>query len=323
MHNIEASLTGPDIIKDTIMSDENSNDSGESQESIDQELSQDPTPEITPDMSKEEIKELWEEFELKVNGKTIKERVNLNDKESLKKHLQLSKASGEAFQQKAQYEKQLKEYEQNVEALFKKLSENPEEILNNPDLGLSREQRKKLAEKILNDELEIQSKSPEQIKLEEAQAELTKLQEEKKQMQEAKQAAEFEKLKAEAASQIEAEIMEAIDTGDLPKSNYITKKMADLAHIAFSHGIDVNMKDLIPLVKKQYVDDMRDMLGKMPDDMVEELISRERVKKMRNSYLSSIKKQQVQQVKVQDSGSKPTEKKAPEKLKFKDMFPDF
>lgn len=300
------------------MSDENSTDSGEStesQESIDQELAQDPS---TP----EEVKELWEEFTLKVNGKEVKERINMNDKEAIKKHLQLSRASGEAFQKSSQYEKQLKEYEQNVEQLFKKLAENPEEILNNPDLGLSREQRKKLAEKILNDELDLQAKSPEQIKLEEAQAELTKLQEEKKQMQEARQAAEFEKLKQEAAVQIEAEIMEAIDTGDLPKSNYITKKMADLAHIAFSHGIDINMKDLIPLVKKQYVDDMRDMLGKMPDDLVEELISRDRVKKMRNSYLNSIKKQQVQQVKIEDSGSKPQEKAPEKKMKFSEFFKD-
>jgi hypothetical protein len=304
------------------MSDEISNDSGESQESIDQELGADPTPEITPDMSKEEVKELWKEYTLRVNGKDIVERINLNDDAAVKKHLQLSKASNEAFQSKSQYEKQLKEYEQNVEALFKKLAENPEEILNNPDLGLSREQRKKLAEKILNDELDLQAKSPEQIKLEEAQAELTKLQEEKKQMLEAKQAAEFEKLKQEAAVQIEAEIMEAIDTGDLPKSNYITKKMADLAHIAFSHGIDINMKDLIPLVKKQYVDDMRDMLGKMPDEMVEELISRDRVKKMRNSYLNSIKKQQVQQVKIEDSGSKPAEKAPEKKMKFSEFFKD-
>lgn len=303
------------------MSNENSNDSIESDESIDQELAQDPTLETTPEET-EALKELWEEFEIKVNGKTVKERVNLNDREAMKKHIQLSRASNEAFQSKATYEKQLKEYETNIEALFKKLAENPEEILNNPDLGLSREQRKKLAEKILNDELDLQAKSPEQVKLEAAEAQLEQLLKEKTVAEKAKQDAEFDRLKNEAAIQIEQEIMEAIDSGDLPKSNYITKKMADLAHIAFSHGIDINMKDLIPLVKRQYVEDMRDMLGKMPDEIVEELISRDRVKKIRNTYLSSIKKQQVQQVKVQDSGSKPTEKAAPQRMKFKDMFPD-
>lgn len=301
------------------MSDEINDSGSESNESIDQELAQDPSPESA---ELEAAKELWEEFDIKVNGKMVKERVNMADKEAIKKHIQLSRASNEAFQSKASYEKQLKEYEQNVEALFKKLSENPEEILNNPDLGLSREQRKKLAEKILNDELDLQAKSPEQLKLEAAEAQLEELLKEKKEAQSAKEAAEFDRLKAEAASQIEQEIMEAIETGDLPKSNYITKKMADLAGIAFSHGIDINMKDLIPLVKKQYVEDMRDMLNKMPDDLVEELISRDRIKKIRGSYLSSIKKQQVQQVKVQDSGSKPVEKAAPKKISFKDMFPD-
>lgn len=299
------------------MSDENSNDSAiESDESISQELAQDPTPEAI------EAAEEFKDFLLKVNGKEVTERINMKDMGRIQKALQMEKAAGEAFQSKATYEKQLKEYETNIEALFKKLAENPEEILNNPDLGLSREQRKKLAEKILNDELDLQAKSPEQLKLEAAEAQLEELLKEKKEAEKAKQDTEFDRLKNEAAIQIEQEIMEAIDSGDLPKSNYITKKMADLAHIAFSHGIDINMKDLIPLVKKQYVEDMRDMLGKMPDEIVEELISRDRVKKIRNTYLSSIKKQQVQQVKVQDSGTKPIEKAAPQKMKFKDMFPD-
>lgn len=304
------------------MSEENTG--SDSSEVIDQELSQESEQELAPESKEQQeaLKELWETFELKVNGKTIQEKINLNDKESLKKHLQLSKASQEAFQSKSQYEKQLKEYEQNVEALFKKLSENPEEILMNPELNLSREQRKRLAEKILNEELEIQSKSPEQIELEEAKKELARLNKERQDMDKARQDAEFERLKAEASFQIEQEITEAIEAGNLPKSQYITKKMADLAYIAFSNGIDLDMKELIPLVKKQYMEDMRDMMGKMSDDDVENLISRDRVKKIRNSYLTQLKKQQIQQVNVKDSGKKPTEKAPEKKMKFSEFFKD-
>ena len=114
--------------------------------------------------------------------------------------------------------------------------------------------------------------------------------------------------------------MEAIEIGELPKSNYITQKMADLAYIAFTNGIDIDMKELIPIVKKQYIDDMRDMLSKLPDDLVEDLISRDRVKKIRTNYLSSMKKQQLNAVKVADTGSKKVESKPVERQKASDFF---
>lgn len=302
------------------MSEENVSSEASELESAD--LSQDASAEsVSPEQK--ELQDLVEEFELKVNGKTVKEQVNLKDKARIQKALQMEKAAQEAFQTRAMLEKQMAEAEASVEQFFKVLQSDPSKILKNNQLGLSRDQLRALAEDILNEELERSAKSPEQIALEEARAELQRLQQEKQLAESAKQQAEFERLQNEAAVQIEREIIEAIDVGELPKSNYITKKMADLAYIAFTNGIDIDMKELIPLVKKQYLEDIRDMLGKLPDEIVEELISRDRVKKIRNSYLSSLKKQNVQQVKVADSGSKSEGKSAPQKLTFKQMFPDF
>lgn len=303
------------------MSDENSSESIESEiaaESADAPAeSKSPA---APAAAEQALQEMLEEFELKVNGKTVKEKVNLNDKARIQKALQMEKAAQEAFQGKAATEKQLREYEKTVDDFFQKLQKDPMSILSNPDLNISREDRRKLAEMILNDELEIESKSPEQLELEKARAELEKLQNEKKASESAKQKAEFERLQQDAAIQIEKEIMEAIDVGELPKSNYITQKMADLAYIAFTNGIDIDMKELIPLVKKQYIDDMRDMLSKLPDDLVEDLISRDRVKKIRTNYLSSMKKQQLNSVKVADTGAKKSEAKPVERQKASDFF---
>jgi len=297
------------------MSEENENiESAISDESAD--ISS--TPATEP--AAQALAEMLQEFELKVNGKTVKESVNLNDKARIQKALQMEKAANEAFQGKAASEKQLKEYEKTVDQFFQKLQSDPMSILSNPDLNISREQRRQLAEAILNNELDIEAKSPEQLELEAARAELMKLQTEKKANETAKQKMEFERLQADAAVQIEKEIMEAIEIGELPKSNYITQKMADLAYIAFTNGIDIDMKELIPIVKKQYIDDMRDMLSKLPDDLVEDLISRDRVKKIRTNYLSSMKKQQLNAVKVADTGSKKVESKPVERQKASDFF---
>jgi hypothetical protein len=300
------------------MSEENGSiDSEIADESVDESQL---TPVEIPAVAEQALAEMLQEFELKVNGKTVKESINLNDKARIQKALQMEKAAQEAFQGKASSDKQLKEYEATVDQFFKKLQENPMEILSNPDLNISREQRRQLAEMILNDELDLEAKSPEQIELESAKKELLKLQEEKKSSEKAKQDAEFSRLQNEAAIQIEKEIMEAIDVGELPKSNYITQKMADLAYIAFTNGIDIDMKELVPMVKKQYIDDMRDMLAKLPDDLVEDLISRDRVKKIRTNYLSTMKKQQLNSVKVADVGSKKVEEKPVAKQKTSDFF---
>lgn len=302
------------------MSEESLSSESSELESVDS--AQDAAP-VANSSEQQALQDLVEEFELKVNGKTVKEQVNLKDKARIQKALQMEKAAQEAFQSKAQLERKIADAEASVEQFFKVLQSDPSKILKNSQLGLSRDQLRAFAEDILNEELERSAKSPEQIALEEARAELQRLQHEKQMAETAKQQAEFERLQNEAAVQIEKEIIEAIDVGELPKSNYITKKMADLAYIAFTNGIDIDMKDLIPLVKKQYLEDIRDMLGKLPDEIVEELISRDRVKKIRNSYLSSLKKQNVQQVKVSDSGSKSEGKASPQKLTFKQMFPDF
>ena len=157
------------------MSEENENiESAISDESAD--ISS--TPATEP--AAQALAEMLQEFELKVNGKTVKESVNLNDKARIQKALQMEKAANEAFQGKAASEKQLKEYEKTVDQFFQKLQSDPMSILSNPDLNISREQRRQLAEAILNNELDIEAKSPEQLELEAARAELMKLQTEKK-----------------------------------------------------------------------------------------------------------------------------------------------
>jgi hypothetical protein len=255
----------------------------------------------------EKINEL--EMELKVNGKVIKEKVNLNDKVRLQKAFQMEKAAQEAMAKSASSQKQIAQMEQEMDQFLQMLKNDPMKILSNPALGLKLED---MADKILAQKIEEASKSPETIELEKARAKLEEYEKKIHEEKLARETAERQKLEADAEAHIQGEIMEAIESGSLPKSPYIINKMAQLASIAFDNNIDVNMKDLAPIVKRMYSRDMKDMAEKMSDDEIEEIITSDRVKSIRNKRIQAARGKMQSATKIVDTGSKsPAKKETP------------
>lgn len=277
-----------------------------------------PIPTSNPEPKPEEIKELIKELELKVNGKVIKEKIDLNDEKRLVKELQMSRAAQEAFQKAAAKEKELSQMNEQLDQFFKLLQENPLSILLNPELGLNAEE---IANKILDKKIEEESKSPEQKKLEEAMAKLERYEKEKQEAEQAAEKARMDKLAAEVEAEIESSINNAIDKGDLPKSPYILSKFGQLMEIALDNGIDVNAEELIPIVKNSYMKDMREMLGKLPDDLIEEMVTPERVKNIRTKRLSALKEanKKAEKPKIEDLGAE----KQTESSKTRKKDPNF
>lgn len=266
----------------------------------------------------EKIQDAIEELELKVNGKVIKEKINWNDKESLKKQIQMAKAAQEAFQERSSYKKNLEQAYEEQEKFLELLKSNPLSILGNKDLGLNLEE---LAEKILQSKIEEEMKSPEQLELEKMKKELEELQAEKKRVEEEKTQAEMARLEKEAAIQLENEISEAIEKGQLPKSPYITQKVAFIASRFYDNGLDVDMSEIIPIVNKMYINDMRDMLGKLPDEAVEDLVSQERVRAIRNKRIQAAKNsQKVAENKVTEISKEPVKKSQEKRMNPREFF---
>jgi hypothetical protein len=257
----------------------------------------------------EKLQELIEEFELKVNGKTVKEKINMNDKARIQKALQMEKAAQESFQKAANSQKQIAAMEAEMDQFLQMLKSDPMKILSNPALGLKLED---MADKILAQKIEEASKSPEQIELEQARAKLEQYEKKIKEEETARQNAERQRMESEAEAHIQGEIMEAIDSGSLPKSPYIINKMAQLASIAFENGVDISMKDLAPIVNKMYKRDMKEMMGSMKDDEIEELVSSDRIKAIRNARIQAARGKMAAATKVVDTGAKaPIKKDAP------------
>jgi hypothetical protein len=269
-------------------------------------------------------KEEWEEFNLKVNGKEIKEKVNLRDKERITKALQMEKAAQQAFQERAISAKQLQEIQDDVNEFISQFAQDPLSIIMNKEFNFSKEQKRALAEAILLEDLEESQKTPEQLEYEQTKKKYEELLAEKQAIEEERRIQEQEYLEQQAAVELENEISFAIESGNLPKSKYMTKKLADLAYIAYSNGIDLSMQDLVPFVKEQYKKDMSEMLGVLSDDEVEFLVSKERIRSIRNKQIQSVKPKDnapKNPLKTQDTGSSNTKKEdADKKIKAKDFF---
>lgn len=265
----------------------------------------------------------WEEFNLKVNGKEIKERVNLRDRERITRALQMEKAAQQAFQERSITARQLEEIQGDVQEFLEQFTSNPLSVVMSPEFNLTKEQKRELAEAILREDLENSQKSPEQLALEETKRRYEELLAEKEALEEERRSAERQRLEQEAAIQLESEIVQAIEVGELPKSTYISKKLADLAYIAYSNGIDLPIADLIPFVKQQYKKDIAEMLGILSDDEVEMLVSKDRIRQIRNKQIQAVKPKEnapKSPLKTQDTGVSSKKEGEPQKIKAKDFF---
>jgi len=273
--------------------------------------------------SKPMTQEEWEEFNLKVNGKEIKEKINLRDKDRITKALQMEKAAQQAFQERSITAKQLEEIQEDVQEFLEQFTSNPVSIIMNPEFNLTKEQKRELAEAILREDLINSQKTPEQLEMEETKRRYEELLAEKEALEEERRSSERQRLEQEAAIQLESEIVQAIEVGELPKSTYISKKLADLAYIAYSNGIDLPIAELVPFVKQQYKKDIAEMLGILSDDEVEMLVSKERIRQIRNKQIQAVKPKEnapKSPLKTQDTGVSSKKDSEPTKIKAKDFF---
>jgi hypothetical protein len=294
----------------------------ESNESIEAELAQ-AEAELSQNKAADEIQKQAEvsskkKYKLKVDGEEIEDEIDLANEQEIVKRLQLAKAAQKRMQEAAQYRKQIEETEQDLSEFLEQLKQNPLAVLKHPDLGLDLRQ---VVESFLEEEVERSKKSPEQIELEEAKARLRALEEEKESLETQRREEYMERLRVEKATEIEKELIEALDAGDLPQSDYIMNKMVDLASIAYDNGIEISMKELLPIVRDSYLKDARQIFGKLPDELIEDIVSKDRIRNIRNKQLQTLKNQQKPGVKVVDTGKK-TESKEEKKQSAKDFFKD-
>lgn len=263
-----------------------SNNNVENQEAQENSEAEGQTPDAP--LTKVEIKRL-KALKIKVDGQEYDEALPFEmddtpeNREYMTKHLQMSKMSNKRAQTASDLQKKIDaigDYLSQAKGDKKKLRALVKE------LGVD---EKELAASIIEEEIENSKKSPEQLDKERLEAELRDLKEHQKKSKEDWEAREKERLYGQEAERYDMLVSKAIETSDLPKSPYVVKKMADYMLLGLENGIDIHPDDVISLVREEIQGDIQQMFAVMPEEIVEKLIGKD--------VLGKIRKRNVQKAK--------------------------
>ena len=274
--------------------------------------------ESTPS-TKAAVKKALKQLKLKVDGKEITEDLPFEIPDDpkavewMQRQLQMSKM-GQSRAQK------LSEYEKQVTSFFEKLQKDPKAALSDPNIGVD---IKQLARQVIEEEIANSQKSPEQLEREKLEKEIKALKEQQQKEKEEFEKREFERLQEAAYEQYDMQIDKALENSGLPKKPYVVKKFAEYMLLGLQNGIDVTPQDILPLVKEEIEQDIKEMIGASPDEVVEQFIGKEKLNSIRKKKVAKAKAEQPPMPlakSLKDAGA-PKKEKTPEKPQtYRDFF---
>lgn len=249
-----------------------------------------------------------DKFTIKVDGQVLE-----LSKDEMVKYAQLGKAGQARMEEAARIKTEAMQ-------LVKMLRDNPEAVLADPYVLGSEEKVIELAQKILSKKMEDEQKSPEAREKERLEKELEELRQKVKQDEEQRQAAEYERMVQQQEAQLEEQITEALETSGLPKSPFVLKRLADVMIAAAENEKDISPKQALNIVKREMQKDIREYIDALQEDALEEFISAEKVKKLRNRQIAKLKAEQAAAPKpteTKEVASAPVEAKKNEKINMR------
>jgi hypothetical protein len=216
----------------------------------------------------------------KVDGK--EEKV---DEETLVREYQKAKAAEKRFQEAAKIRQEYEEFQ-------RKLKENPEELLNDPNLPIDRQ---KLAEQWIMKQIEADMpKDPKEIKLKEYEEKLKKYQEMERQAQEEQQRQEYDQVVAKRRDEIGNLLGEAMQKSPLsknPETAAATLREMALYYRAYKQetGEAPSSEDLAAHVEQKYYKGMYELANTLEGEELVKFLGDGVVGKIRKYDLSRLK----------------------------------
>jgi hypothetical protein len=231
--------------------------------------------------SKKEIQKMIEKFELKVNGKNVVREIDLNDKEAIKRELQLALAGRQTMQEMAELKKL---YNQEID----RLRQDPFAVLR--ELGIDPDE---LSYSHLEKKVQEAQKSPEEQERDRLQKELEELRGKARQEEERRIQSEQSRLQEQASKQLDDEIDDALDQyKHLPRSPRVVKHIASVMMWALDNGMeDITVKDVLPTVEKELKKEISDIIDNLPEEFIEEFIGQRGMEKMRKKRVAQAAQQ--------------------------------
>lgn len=295
----EAAESPAEVIKDTVVAE------GAEGETLEAKVA-----EVKP----EEKKSNKRKFKIKVDGKESEEEIDFDNEEDLVKRIQLAKVAQQRMQEYSQLEKEVQDF-------VTQLKKNPKKVLTDPHFGLD---LKKLAAEVIEEEIANSQKSPEQLEREKMENELKAMKEEREKEKEDFKKKEFERLQQQEFTRYESLMVKALEKSDLPKSPYVVKKMADYMLMGLNNNLDLNPEDVLPLVREEIQNDLKDMFSVMPEEVIEAIIGKDVFTRIRKKNVAKAKANPPQplksQVKETGQNSKEDNKADEKKIDYKTFF---
>lgn len=301
-------------------STENQQENIENTEEDQAEASEDSSEsEKSVEKKEKELKKALKKLKIKVDGKELEEELPFEIPDSkeaidyMTRQLQMGRMGSKRAQEYAALEKDVRDF-------ISELKKDPRKVLSDPTIGID---IKQLAAQIIEEEVNNSKKTPEQIEREKIESELKALKEEREREKEENRKRELERLQQQEFERYDMLITQALDKTDLPKSPYVVKKMADYMLLGLKEGIDIHPEDVVPLVRDEITNDIKEMFKVMPDEVIENLIGKDVLTRIRKKKLAKAKEAPPVPISkaIQDVGeSKKQEKEATEKKTFRDFF---
>ncbi len=270
---------------------------------------------------KAQAQKMLKSLKIKFNGQEFNEDLPFEIPDTpeatkyMQNKLQMDRLARVKSQESANQQKMMTEF---MEALKK----DPRKVLSDPSIGVD---LKRIAAELIEEEIENSRKSPEQLEREKLEAELKAMKSEREKEKEEFNKRELDRLQQQEFERYDSLMTKAIEKSDLPKSPYIIKKMADYMLMGLQSGIDVSPEDVLPLVRDEMQNDLREMFAVMPEDVIESIVGKETINRIRKKNLQRAKSagsaQQVSQAKPRDTGNtSPKQEVAAKKVKTRDFF---
>lgn len=261
--------------------------------------------------AEQKVENLKRRYNLKVDGKDEVLDIDLANEQEVIKHLQMSRASGKRMQESAELKK-------GVQELVEMLRTNPAKVLNDPRLNISPEEKTKLANMIINGEIEEMNKTPEQKEKERLQREYDKLKADHETERKGREEAEKMRLQEQYARQFDEEITSAISTSGMPKTARTVRYLTEAMMFGLQNGLDLSAKDYIPYLKKHSLAEFKEIIGSLPDDEFESWLGKDQINRIRKRNLAKLKKP-ADAGAIKNTGAKASEptSKAKEKIDLK------
>lgn len=191
--------------------------------------------------------------------------------------------------------KEASDLRKDAETFLDLLKTDFTQLLDNPKLGLDEKQKRDLIEKYYRQKyIDPETLSPEQLRLSQAERELSQYKDREKQVELQRQQQQEAQLQQYHADLYQKEFIQALETQMIPKTPGTIKRMAELKAKQLQMGIELPPEQLASLVRQDIAAELKTIASAAKGDQLIQLLGEDVVNELRKADLARLRAAQPQ-----------------------------